>query len=152
MVPAQGKSELVNPLAIAQLLKIPVFVIFDADRDVALDAGGNPTAKAPLHKKDNERLLKLLGGNAADPYPSSVVLQPTYAIWPKNLGLQVEGDFAGDDWAKWKNETESELGQPGNLGKNTLFIAGMMEKAWADKKPSKTLRDLCEKLIAFAKS
>jgi hypothetical protein len=144
LVPVGGKSELVQPLAIAQLLSIPVFVIFDAD--------GNETRPDPrnLHKLDNERLLKLLGGDPTVPFPAAAIKSPTHIIWSENIGKLVELDFAPAEWAAWKSTAEAEHGNVGGLGKNSLFIASMMENAWNDGKPSRTLVDLCENLLKFS--
>jgi putative ATP-dependent endonuclease of OLD family len=54
IVAVNKKSEFVYPLALAQLLKIPVFVMFDADGDIQA-----PNRRS-AHQLDNERLLKLL--------------------------------------------------------------------------------------------
>jgi putative ATP-dependent endonuclease of the OLD family len=133
-------------LAIAQLLKIPTFVMFDADGDEK-----NESYRA-RHKTDNEQLLKLLGGNPADCFPGVPVFQPSYIIWDATIGDKVRADYVPDDWTKWKAAAEAEFGSVGGLNKNALFIASLLERAWADKKPSKTLIDTCEALIKFAKS
>jgi len=146
IVQVEGKSKLVHPLAIAQLLKIPVLVMFDADGDIT-----KPEWKGTA-KSDNERLLKLLGQDATNPFPANAVLSDTHVVWPKNFGEQVKADYAEADWIKWKNATELELGQCGGLDKNSLCIAGILEKAWADGKPSKTLQDVCELLVKFSNS
>jgi hypothetical protein len=92
LVPAQGKSELVQPLAIAQLLKIPVFIMFDAD--------GNETRADPrnMHKADNERLLKLLSGDSTQPFPIAPVMAASHVIWVENLGNKVESDYTPAEW------------------------------------------------------
>ena len=146
LVQVEGKSKLVHPLAIAQSLNIPVFVMFDADANVA-----KPEWKA-IAKADNERLLKLLGKNPADAFPTAPVLADNHIIWPTNIGEQVQADYTPADWAKWKAATETELGQPGGLEKNSMCIAGILEKAWAEGKPSKTLTDVCDLLVKFANS
>jgi energy-coupling factor transporter ATP-binding protein EcfA2 len=144
LVPVGGKSELVQPLAIAQLLSIPVFVIFDADGDETNETRRNQ------HKVDNERLLKLLGSDPTQPFPAIEVLNDNHVICVKNLGEKVRADYQDAEWTGWKSATESELGQPGGLEKNSMFIAGLMEKAWAAGRPSPTLVRLCELLLKFA--
>jgi hypothetical protein len=144
LVPANKKSEMVQPLAIAQLFKIPVFVMFDADGDETRENPRN------MQKADNERLLKLLGLEPAQPFPPAAVLTNSHVIWVDNLGKKVKEDYTPEDWNIWKTETIAELGQIGELDKNSLFIAGMMEKAWAAGKPSPTLRQLSALLLQFA--
>lgn len=144
LVPVNGKSELVQPLAIAQLLSIPVFVMFDADGD---ETNAN---RRNLHKLDNERLLKLIGLDPTQPFPAAPLLTDKYVVWVENLGAKIRADYTETEWISWKSATEAELGQPGGLEKNSLLIAAMMEKAWEAGKPSGTLRQLCERLLEFA--
>ncbi len=143
-VPVNGKSELAQPLAIAQLLNIPVFVMFDADGHEQ-----NPH-KRSLHMADNRRLLRLLGAEQTQVFPSEDVFHGSYVIWSENLGRRVESDFAAGDWAVWKAEAEADLGQAGSLNKNAMFIASVLERAWAAGKPSKTLTESCNLLAKFA--
>jgi putative ATP-dependent endonuclease of OLD family len=144
IVPVNGKSFLVQPLAIAQLMKIPTFIIFDAD--------GNETneGRRGLHQKDNERLVRLLGQPGHDLFPAATSWNESFIIWPINLGVAVEADYVQADWQRWKNETEAELGQPGGLDKNSLLIAGILSRAWDEGKPSATLKKVCEALLKFA--
>ena len=145
IIPVQGKSELIQPLALAQVLNIPAFVIYDAD-------GNNQGLKSEnLHVKDNERLLRLLGhsGNIGV-FPSTIWWNANSVIWPENLGVSVQSDFDPDDWRRWKSEAEAELGQPGGLEKNALCIGIILAKAWEAGKPSETLRLLCGKILEFS--
>ncbi len=146
IVPVHGKSELVTPLAIAQLLKIPAFVIFDADGDIE-----KPDRKAQ-QQKDNERLLKLLGQPAHPLFPAAASWQTNFVVWPSNLGAAVQADYAAAEWAAWKSETEIELGQPGGLEKNAICIATLLAKAWAAEKPSATLENLSQAVLTFAQT
>lgn len=145
IVPVHGKSEFVQPLAIAQLLAIPTFVIFDADGN----KGGNQQME---HQKDNERLLKLLKQPDHPIFPPTTSWQMNFVMWPADLGTTVQADYTHDEWTKWKGETEAGLGQPGGLGKNTIFISTMLTKAWDAGKPSATLTKLTEELLKFAQS
>ena len=65
IVAANGKSYLIEPAIIAIALDIPTFVVFDAD--------GNKTNQSIAHERDNKELLRVLGGNDADPFPSATV-------------------------------------------------------------------------------
>ncbi len=145
LVQVQGKSELVQPLAIAQLLGIPVFVIFDAD--------GNVSEKyKDVNKADNVRLLKLLGADASVPFPPAPIFAPSHIVWVENFGNKVESDYNPAEWDSWKTTASAELGSVGGLGKNSMFIASVLEKAWASGKPSKTLVDVCAALVKFAEA
>ncbi|MEA3207488.1 MAG: putative ATP-dependent endonuclease of the family [Chthoniobacter sp.] len=144
LVPVHGKSEFVQPLAIAQLLKIPAFVVFDAD-------GDNQKHQA-MHQKDNERLVKLLGQPGHPLFPPTASWQSNFVVWPSNLGDVVRSDYTEAEWSKWKTETEAELGQPGGLEKNAICIATILTKAWTAGKPSPTLDKLCQALLTFAQT
>ena len=62
IVPVGGKSELARPIAIAQQLHIPTFVVFDSDGHNVPDAGKpDPNGKRAKHQKDNNTVLKLCG-------------------------------------------------------------------------------------------
>jgi putative ATP-dependent endonuclease of the OLD family len=144
IVAVNGKSEFALPLAIAQLLKIPVFVMFDADGDIQ-----NPNQR-PAHRLDNERLLKLLNHPNDPVFPGAIVWNKNFVIWPENISRSIEGDYTGNEWNTWKVEAERELGHPGGLGKNRIFVSTMMTKAWENGKASATLEKLCHSLIQFA--
>jgi hypothetical protein len=120
--------------------------MFDADSDVS-----KPEWKATA-KGDNERLLKLFGKDPTNAFPPTPILTTEFIVWPTNIGDQIRADYVEADWKKWKEATELELGQCGGLEKNSMCIAGILEKAWAEGKPSKTLSDVCELLLAFASS
>jgi putative ATP-dependent endonuclease of OLD family len=143
-IQVEGKSKLLHPLAIAQCLKIPVLVMFDADSDAEKQAWKDQA------KVDNERLLKLLGKDPANFFPPTPVLTVNHIVWPTNLGNQVKADYSDTDWKKWKDATELELGQCGGLEKNSMCIAGILERAWAEAKPSKTLTEVCDLLLIFS--
>ena len=144
VVPVHGKSELILPLTIAKLLKIPAFIIFDSDGDEA-----KPDRKA-AHQKDNERLFKLVGQARHDLFPSVISWQDEFVVWPTNLGDAIKADYAAPDWQKWKEEVEVEMGQPGGLEKNALLIADILTKAYDQGKYSATLKKLCESLLIFS--
>lgn len=143
IIPANGKSALVQPLAIAQLMKIPAFVMFDADGNE-----NNPTRKGK-HQKDNERLFRLLGVPNHDLFPAASSWNDNFVVWPTELGDAVKADYSTTEWQRWESEMENELGQPGDLEKNSLFIAGVLSKAW-ETKPSPTLQRLCQALLYFS--
>lgn len=79
IIPVNGKDKLVQPLAIARELSIPVFVVFDADGD---------TVRADhrtKHERDNMALIRLLGATCG-PFPAANVICTDHAIWSTNLG------------------------------------------------------------------
>jgi len=68
IVPANGKSELVQPLIMAKHMGIPTYLVFDADADKPDKSGSR--AK---HEKDNKALLTLSGKANENPMPEATV-------------------------------------------------------------------------------
>lgn len=143
LVSVGGKSEIMQPLSIAQLMKIPTFTIYDAD-------GATTTPKRERHEADNRRLLVLLGKPGADLFPTDIQWNDTYVVWPEDIGSSIKSDYDRTEWQKWTNEVEHAHGCIGSLAKNSLFIGDIMAKAWEAGKPSLTLTKLCNAIIAFA--
>lgn len=144
VVPVNRKSELLQPLVIAQLMQVPTFVVFDAD------GNEKDKRKQQLHEVDNTRLLALLGQNPVVPFPPDTLWRPTFVVWRDNMGSAIQADYDPADWHRWKNEVEQAHGQIGGLNKNALFISDILARAWDAGRPSATLRKLCESILAFA--
>jgi putative ATP-dependent endonuclease of the OLD family len=143
VVAVNGKSEFIHPLAIAQKLGIPTFLMFDAD-------GNTDNSRRTMHETDNARLLKLLGRDGDSRFPAADVWGENFVIWPENIGESIKRDYLPGDWERWKQEVEQELGHAGNLDKNSLFIASILAKAWDEGKSSSKLEKLCDQILKFA--
>lgn len=119
IVPVNGKSNLIEPIIVANKLGIPCFSMFDAD--------GNKTKpdERKRHEIDNKALLRLLGGNEADPFPTTPIFGTGYIVWPINFGEAIKLEVGQSDWDKSFGEATKGLGSPsGSYTKNTLHIAG----------------------------
>lgn len=143
IIPVNGKDKLIQPLAIAKELGIPVFVAFDADDDTTRQD------HRIKHERDNKALIALLGSTAA-PFPTADVLGNDHAIWQTNLTKAVEADF-GAECAGYKNAARVHYAQEGGLEKHDLFIADWLSAAHADGKTSNTLAALCTAILKYAK-
>lgn len=142
IIPVNNKDKLIQPLAIARELGIPVFVVFDADGD---------TTRADLrarHERDNKALMHLLNVTG-DAFPSTNVLGHDHAIWHTSLTQIVEDDF-GADCNKYKEAARLHYAQEGGLEKHDLFIADWLSEAHADGKSATTLAVLCESILRYA--
>jgi predicted ATP-dependent endonuclease of OLD family len=146
IVPANGKSAMIKPLAIAKQLAIPVFAIFDSDGHVQ-DTGDGRKEK---HRKDNVALLRLCGNANPDPFPADHLWQPTAVMWNTEMGKAISADYAPADWERYRNAVSLEYGQVEGLKKNSIFIADILDYAWRDGKRSATLERLCSSILAFA--
>ncbi len=139
IVPVLSKANLLQPIAIAQLMNIPFMAIYDSD--------GPANAEQPQpDPTENARLIKLLGATI-DNFPPVAQFGKTYVTWPRDIGSIVRADYTPDEWELWKTQTNVEIG--GGKDKNPLLIAGILTKAWASGKPSPSLVKLCDHLLAF---
>lgn len=144
LIPANGKDKLIQPLAIAVELGIPVFVIFDADGDTA-----KPEHRA-MHERDNRALVSLLGATHA-PFPAASIIAANHAIWSTNLGQAVKTDF-GAHYERLANAARARYDHERNLDKHDLFIAEWVTAGHQAGHSSQTLSDLCAGILAFAGS
>jgi len=144
IIPVNGKDKLIQPLAIALELELPVFVIFDADR-------GCPDRYRHEHERDNRALMTLLG-HAGDVFPEANVANSNYVIWSTDLTQAVKDDFPEQDLQRILETTRVNYAQENNLTKNQLFIAEWLAAARREDLFSTTLRTLCHSIIEFARN
>ena len=144
LVPANGKSCLITPLAVARELGLPVFVVYDSD-----GVAGAPNQDG-RHKKDNLALTELLGAEL-EVFPTEAAFGHDYAVWPSNLTEAVKADL-GEHYPGLKQQAEREFGQPGGLDKNHLFVAALLTAAYEQGIRPPTLEKLCTAILDFAGS
>ncbi len=144
IIPVNGKARLIQPLAIAVQTEMPVFVVFDADTDIA------QSDQREKHERDNRALQSLLGVNA-DPFPAKDVFGPNYVIWSTSLTQVVKEEF-GAAYERLTEATRQHYAQEGGLEKNELFIADWVSAARDEGQSSPSLTQLCEAIIKFAKT
>lgn len=145
IVPVGGKSELVKPLAMAKLLNIPVFVVFDADTNKT-----NPSEIAK-HKKDNKSILSLMGYDAENEWSPTTLWKDDLTLWGTNITTQVEQEH-GDKWKGHLDNARAHYGNAADLDKNPLAISRALETAWNANIRSQTLIQLTNNIVKFAKS
>lgn len=143
IVPANGKSELIRPLIVARRLCIPTYTIFDADGDQT-----DPSKRA-RHLKDNSALLAVLGGDPTEPFPTAVVADANYTIWPTNLGGALQADVGKDRWEVLHAKASDRFGYPSGFGKNMMHIGTKLAIAREAGDEFPTLELICDRLIAF---
>jgi hypothetical protein len=142
VVPTNGKSELLQPIVIARHMRIPTFLVFDADADKA-DRNGSRTK----HEKDNKALLALCGYPGVDPMPPATMQGKGFTMWHSDIGTVVESEFGAADWAKYRGEADRRYGNAGNLRKNSLHIGASLALAWEAGKRSASLEALCTAIL-----
>ena len=142
IVATNRKSELLQPLVIARHMRIPTYVIFDADADKP-DRNGS-RAK---HEKDNNALLALLGKVGDDPLPAATCAGHGFTMWHSDIGSIVEADIGKDEWAAFRAEADNRYGHAGGLRKNSLHIGASLALAWdAGKRPT-SLAHVCDAIL-----
>lgn len=145
IVAVGGKSELIKPIAMARLLKIPVFVVADADTNkVKLD-------EIARHRKDNKSILSLLGYSADAEWPTSTVWKDDLVIWKTNLTDEIAAEL-GQEWGRHFDVARAQYDNAPDLKKNPLAIAHALESAWKANVRSALLMKLVERLLVFAKN
>ncbi len=144
IVPMNGKDKLIQPLAIAIELGMPVFLMFDADGD---------TKKAEhrvKHERDNRALQVLLGMNP-EAFPANDVWGLNHVIWQTSITGAVRRDF-GANYERLIETARQHYAQEGSLEKHDLFIADWLTTARSENLASPTLARLCQAIIQFARA
>lgn len=144
LIPVNSKDKLIQPVAIAAELGLPVFVVFDADGDF------NRDEHRVMHERDNRALISLVG-QAYSPFPDAPIFGANHAIWPTNLGDRVKADFA-EHFDPLVNAARARYGHEGGLEKNDLFIADWVAAGRQAGHASATLQSLCAAILDFARS
>lgn len=147
VVPANGKSEMLQPLVIAKHMHIPTYVVFDSDADKP-DRNGS-RAK---HEKDNKALLTLLGKPDENSMPAATLWGDGFVIWRSDIGAVVRDDIGAGDWAVAQAEADKQYGHVGDLRKNALHIGVALAHIWNAGKRSPHLERLCSAILDSVQS
>lgn len=162
IVPVNGKSELICPVIIALGLDIPTLAIFDADGDkiTKTDATGvkvdNRSVRSD-HERDNRALVRLLGGDEENLFPTGIIWRDNLVIWPSDLADTVKREFIvslgpqGEAQLEAvENKARSDAGNAGGLEKNSIYIGCLLERLKEANGQSLSLDRLCEKILQFS--
>lgn len=142
IVPVEGKSKLIKPLAMAKMLGIPTMVIYDSDTNKE-----NPN-EVSQHKKENKALLTISGYSEEDEWLADHIIKKDLTAWQTNLTNEITNEL-GADLKKFEDKASAFYGNAGNLKKNPLAIAKTLELAWESGLKSKLLIDLTERISTF---
>ena len=143
IVAANGKSELLQPLVIAKRMKIPTYLVFDADADKP-DKNGSQAK----HKKDNKALLTLVDKPDQDPMPTQTIWGGGFTIWHDDIGAVVEAEIGKEGWGQCRAAADKRYGHAGGLRKNSLHIGASLALAWEAGKRSDSLERLCTAILS----
>ena len=142
VVAANGKSQLLQPVVIAKLMRIPTYLVFDADADKP-DHNGSRVK----HERDNKALLTIAGVQQPDPMPDATLWSAGVTMWHSDVGSVVQSEIGMDDWIGFRAEADKLYGHAGGLRKNTLHIGASLAFAWDAKKRSSSLERLCNEIL-----
>jgi hypothetical protein len=147
LVPAQGKSNMIQALVIANQLKLPTFTVLDADANETNDAN------LKQHERDNSVILKLCGIDKVEPFPKDHLWSNRVVMWRTQIAEVVEADIGKGVLEQIKNDVRTKYGIfVKNMHKNTLFISYVLAEAWEQNKKSPTLTRLVECILEFARN
>ncbi|MCA6439395.1 MAG: AAA family ATPase [Sediminibacterium sp.] len=144
LINADKKSNIIEPLAVARLLNLDSFLVFDLDTDAVKQEHQDE------HKRDNKKLLTIQGHEAEAEWPGNTIKKDNLWGWKTNLGNEVKAEIA--NWQKYFDKACLEYGNAGGLQKNPLVIARTLELAWLEDEKSQTLITLVESIIKFTKN
>jgi putative ATP-dependent endonuclease of OLD family len=141
LIATHGKSHMLEPLAVALEMELSCMLVFDAD-------GHERNSQARRkHELDNLGLLRALGMNTADAFPSQTLWGDNCVVWPERLSDLVEAEVGSELWFKCRQQADERWGHAGNLGKNPLHIGSTLHLVWEAGGRSQTLDRLCEKIL-----
>jgi len=152
LVQVQGKSNLIDALAIAKQMKLPTYVIYDSDGDTPPDTPERKTGNRNKHEKDNSAIQKLMEVSAVTPFPDATFWVPGLTAWKNTISDMLKEEIGSADYHRICEETKAKYNMfVSDLDKNSLFLGYFMEEAWNQGKRSNTLKKLCEELLNFGK-
>ncbi|SFM30359.1 AAA family ATPase [Nitrosomonas communis] len=143
IVPVGGKSELIKPLAMAKLLNIPLFVIFDADTDI------KNGSEAQKHEKDNKNILALMGYEEKCYWPDDTIWKHDLVVWKTDLG-KIVADEIGQGWKDHYDNACAAYGNAPKLNKNPLAISRALESSWKSNQRSTSLEKVVSNIVNYA--
>jgi hypothetical protein len=151
VVAVSGKSEMIRPAIIAKGFEIPVFAIVDADGDKI----HKPEIRS-RHHRDNLALIRLFKGDESVLFPITTYWTDDFVMWPSDLADTVNREFiealgvqGAERFEHMRNGASLECGNAGGLEKNAVYIGNLLEQLKVAGVTSRSLDQLCDKIIAF---
>jgi predicted ATPase len=137
VIPCGGKSSLDRPFLIFRNLGIPVYAVWDSDKDVR-DA----------RPEDNRRLLRLCGCAECD-WPGMV--EDTFACFEHKLETTLEGEMGRQDFDRWLRDCQEKYGlrKREQALKNPTVIGEVVALAFKENKKSSSLESIVDKVRAL---
>ena len=140
IVPVNGKSQLLEPLLVAQELQLPTFVIFDGDADA-------PDKYQHDHLRNNDRLHQALKYKRPKERLTETIWGPNFVSWKTDLGETVEKDISEETRKKAHEYARKEAGFLKDARKNSLYIGYFLDHVIQSEPTIDCLEQLCKTLL-----
>ncbi len=140
-----GKVNMSRPLAIANGLRIPAFVIFDSDSDATNEVDRS------RHDRDNKCLLRLAGADDTNSLPDQTLWCANCVMWSPKITTVVRNDVGDDEWSAAYENARQAHGLTSDVSKkNHLLLSAVVEDLWNRGHKSTDVEKLCKSIISFA--
>lgn len=141
---ADGKGKLSRLLAIANGLRLPAFVVFDADADL------KKTDQIIQNKRENLCLLSLAGVGDPDPLPSATLWSTRCVMWRTRIAEDVMVEFGEQVWTEAEEAARTKYDFFSVRRKSPLLIAATLSELHACGKESTVLGRVCGAMLDYA--
>lgn len=136
IIPVGGKRELLRPMIICKDLGVPFYAIWDSD------------SKGKRGEDENRALFKFYGQNKV--FLDKHIVDKHFTAWEDDILEAFTDDVGKKKWDKSAKETKDTYNFIGNFSKNSIFIGYVVHDLWEKGYQSKTLIDVCKKIIDHA--
>ncbi len=143
VIPVDGKSELLRPIAIANSLQIPAFLVFDCDSEVK-------PKWLQLHENDNKGLFSAYRIEVGSAFPEHDVFAENCVAWRTDLASSVQKAVDPAVWAACKEGANVEFEHGTGMKKNVMHIASFVERLWDSDIRPEPLEKLSDLILEFA--
>ena len=150
VVAVGGKCCMIQPLAIAGLLHIPTFAIFDGDADKCAKAD----AKAQ-NEGQNDTLMALAGFPEQKPgIPTVTLWNECVTVWHEDFRRSLINDIGLEKWTELHSTVQKQLKlhDISDLHKNLAFIGELLATAWDMGVEFPSLERVCKAILDFARA
>lgn len=139
VIPCGGKTSIDRPAVIFRQLGIPIYLIWDGDKD-GKDAD----------PKDNHRLLRLLKQKLTD-WPS--IVHDKFACFENNLETTIEAELGYGLFTQLLSDCQKRFAIPKkkHAVKNPIVISTVLSEAQKQGKESLSLTTIIDKLTVYIK-
>lgn len=137
VIPCQGKTNIDRPAVIFRKLGIPIYALWDSDKD---EKGAKP--------EDNQRLLRLFG-KTIEEWPAFI--DDDCACFEVNLEKTLSDEIGPSYWAEILQKQQDELGIPkkNHAIKNPIVIERTINAVRENGKTCSTLEQIVDGIVAL---